>query len=83
MFSTYILKSQKNNSYYIGCCKNTAIRLKQHNKGLVKSTKRYKPWIILYYENFDDLKDARKREKQIKSWKKRSAIEKLIKHFKI
>lgn len=78
MYYVYILKSKKNASYYIGSCKNLQDRITKHNKGLVKSTKRYVPWEKVYHEIYPTLKEARKREKQIKSWKKRSAIEKLI-----
>lgn len=83
MFYVYILKSQKDNSFYIGSCKNIVKRMCQHNQGLVKSTKRSIPWNLVHSENYQDLKSARQRELQIKSWKKRSVIEKLIKHFKI
>ena len=80
MFYLYILKSQLNLSFYIGSCHDIKKRIKLHNQGLVKSTKRYIPWKIIYIEPYNDLKSARKRELQIKSWKKRSAIERLIKH---
>lgn len=83
MFYIYILKSEKNSSYYIGSCKNLEVRLKLHNSGLVRSTKRYLPWQLVYSESFYNLERARHRERQIKSWKKRQAIENLIKHFKI
>ncbi len=79
MFFVYILQSRKNKSFYVGSCENLEHRFKLHNKGLVKSTKRYIPWVIVYKENFHNLKDARRRELQIKSWKKRELIEKLIK----
>lgn len=78
MFSVYILKSIINNRFYIGQTKDIKRRLTKHNKGLVRSTKAYKPWKIVYFENYKTLSDARKRENQIKSWKKRSLIEKLI-----
>jgi len=78
MFYTYILKSEKNNSYYIGSCGNIDIRLNRHNKGLSKSTKRYVPWKLVHTEEFLTLSEARKREYQIKSWKSRKAIEKII-----
>ena len=78
MYYTYILKSQKNNSYYIGSCQDTKERIIEHNAGRVKSTRRYLPWKLVYFEKYDTLKEARQRERQIKSWKKRSAIEKLI-----
>ena len=83
MFYIYILKSQKSSSYYIGSCKSLDVRLAQHNRGLVKSTKRYVPWMVVYSEKCSDLSSARRRELQIKSWKKITAIESLIKHSKI
>ena len=82
MFFTYIIRSEKNNSYYVGSCKDIRKRALSHNKGRVPSTKRYLPWHIIYTEQFETLTLARKRESQIKSWKSRSAIENLIKHFK-
>jgi putative endonuclease len=82
MFYTYILRSKLNSSFYVGSCENIEVRLDQHNNGLVKSTKRYIPWELECFEKFNSLRESRKRELQIKKWKKRSAIEKLIKHFK-
>ena len=81
MFYVYILHSMKNGKYYVGSSENVQERLEKHNAGLVKSTKSYLPWGLLYYEEFLSLLEAKLREKQIKGWKKRSAIERLIKHF--
>jgi putative endonuclease len=74
----YILKSKRNNSFYVGSCENIKNRLEQHNNGESSSTKRFIPWELIYSERYNILSEARKREYQIKSWKKRSAIEKLI-----
>ena len=68
-----------NGKYYVGCTSNLAQRIEFHNNGFVRSTKAHRPWQLIYQEKFDDLKSARERESQIKSWKKRSAIESLIK----
>lgn len=81
MFYTYILKSVLNGSYYVGSCKDLSARLLLHNRKLVPSTRRYAPWNIAFYESYESLSLARKRELQIKKWKKRAAIENLIKHF--
>ncbi len=83
MFYVYILQSRQNRAYYVGSCKNIVQRLELHNHGRVPSTKRYVPWELVYQEEYDELKFARKRELQVKSWKKRASIENLIKHFKI
>ena len=82
MYYVYGLKSIKNGSYYVGSCENLSNRLDLHNRGLVRSTKRYLPWQIVYREQYKTLQEARKRELQIKSWKKRSSIERLIKKSK-
>jgi putative endonuclease len=37
-----------------------------------------KDWEIVYYEEFDDKREAQKREKEIKSRKSRTYIEHLI-----
>ncbi len=83
MFYIYILKSSSNNSYYVGNCNNVDKRFNLHNKGLVRSTKRYTPWKLVYKEEYKTLSEANRREMQIKSWKKRGAIEGLLKDFKI
>jgi len=83
MFYTYILKSLRNGSYYVGSCKDIGKRFNLHNAGKVKSTKRYIPWELVHREEYKTLSKARKREMQIKSWKSKIAISKLIKDFKI
>lgn len=64
----YILKNNKN-KHYIGITELLPEdRLKRHNKGDVHSTKLVRPWKLIYAEEYDDMKLARKREKQIKNW---------------
>ncbi len=77
MYYAYILKSLKNNKYYIGYSSDVNRRLAEHNKGKSKYSSRYKPWAIYYFERFKREEDAMKREKQIKSWKSRKMIENL------
>ena len=62
----------------MGSTNNIEKRVGCHNAGRVKSTKPYLPWRVVYTESFGDISSARRRELQVKSWKKRSAIEKLI-----
>lgn len=80
MFCCYILKSLKSNKYYVGSCEDLKIRLTLHNLGKVKSTQKDRPWKLLHNEEFYTLREASRREKQIKNWKSRKAIEKLIEH---
>ena len=66
-FFTYILKSEKDNSFYYGSTENIEKRLKEHNSGKVKYTKAHRPWKIHYFEQFDVRSDAGKRELFFKS----------------
>lgn len=42
-------------------------RFKDHCNGKVKSTKAYRPWILMYYEICIDLVSVREREKYWKT----------------
>ncbi|MBI2454112.1 MAG: GIY-YIG nuclease family protein [Parcubacteria group bacterium] len=77
-YKVYILKSEVTSKYYIGCTFDLERRVLEHNNGRVKSTKSGRPWLLVYKELFTDLSNARVRESQIKGWKKRIMIERLI-----
>ncbi len=67
MFYTYVLKSAKDKELYIGFTDNLKVRLQQHNKGLVFSTKSRIPLILVYYEACLSKEKAIKREKSLKT----------------
>jgi putative endonuclease len=69
MAFVYILRSDLGGRYYIGSTIDIPTRLRRHNKGQHISTKAYRPWKLIYSENFELLGEARKREREIKSWK--------------
>jgi len=62
MFYLYILKSKNKNYNYVGVTNDLERRLKEHNIGLNKSTSPYKPFLLVYQENYKTLSEARKRE---------------------
>jgi len=65
---------------YTGTTNNLTLRIKKHNEGLgPKFTQVRKPVKLVYYEKFDNLKSARRRERQIKGWR-REKKENLIKY---
>ena len=78
MYYVYILRSLVNNRYYIGCTNDLESRLAKHNQGYVQSTKAYRPWEMIYQEIYGTLGEARRRERELKSWKSRKRIEALI-----
>ena len=58
----YILKSKVKLWHYIGITMNIVNRLAEHNNGEVKSTKAYRPFIVVHQESFSLKTNARKRE---------------------
>ena len=77
-FYVYILKSIKTSKHYIGCTSNLRERVKQHNTGQNKSTKKDAPWLLLCYRRFDSQEEAYQHEKQVKSYKGGNAFKKII-----
>ncbi|TAL20712.1 GIY-YIG nuclease family protein [Patescibacteria group bacterium] len=79
MWHVYILQSLKSGRYYIGLTCNVQTRLHQHNAGATKSTKPYRPWILIHVESFPAKCEARKRELQLKRMKGGMGFKQLIK----
>jgi putative endonuclease len=80
MYYVYILKSKADNTYYVGQTKNLDKRINRHNSGGSIYTKLRKPWAMVYFEEYSDSASAKRREREIKSWKSRKLIEEMIQH---
>jgi putative endonuclease len=81
MYYVYILKNLKDNKIYTGYTSNLQRRLNEHKSGRVKSTKHRKPLKLVYYEAYLSKKDAREREKYLKSGgKAKNVIKYQLKH---
>ena len=66
-FTVYILKSPSTLRYYYGYSSDLQKRITQHNEGLVRSTKSFRPWLIHYTEEYKTKSIAIKRENFFKS----------------
>jgi len=67
----YITSNKTRTVLYIGVTSNIKNRIKQHKEKKYEGfTKRYNVHDLLYYEIFDNIVDAIKREKQLKNWHK-------------
>lgn len=67
-------------SLYIGSCADIKAREEKHNKGEgAEYIKNRRPIRIIYFEEFHTLIEARRREAQIKRWK-RIKKENLVKY---
>lgn len=67
MYYVYVLRSVDKKHWYIGSSSNLLSRLEQHNLGKTRSTKPYKPWQMVYSEEFQTKSEACKREYFLKS----------------
>lgn len=65
----YVIRSGE--ARYVGVTGNLKDRLRRHNAGENKSTKHKKNWILIYFEVFNTLSEARKKEVVIKKRKGR------------
>lgn len=67
----YILASQKNGTIYIGVTSDLVKRVWEHKNNLVEGfTKKYNIHFLVYYEIFEDIEEAIKREKYLKGKKR-------------
>ena len=78
-FVTYILLSPTTGKTYVGFSSDLINRMKSHNifdrKGY---TYRFRPWVVIHVEFFDNKSDAMKREKCYKSGIGRSFLKRVI-----
>ncbi|TRZ95428.1 GIY-YIG nuclease family protein [bacterium] len=74
----YVLKSNKDGSFYIGKTKDVTVRLKQHNSGVNLSTKSRLPWELVMTEEYKSYSLATKRERFLKSGSGREVLGNLI-----
>lgn len=81
MFYTYVLESRKNGELYIGYSNDLVKRLKENNQGFNKSTKRYLPWELIYYESCLNIKDAKRREHYFKTIQGRRLLKRRLKEY--
>ena len=78
MPTVYILKSQSTGKFYIGSALRLERRLAEHQRGHSPYTRDRGPWVLAYSEDYTTLPEARRRERQMKSWKSSRSVQELI-----
>ncbi|MCA9372362.1 GIY-YIG nuclease family protein [Candidatus Woesebacteria bacterium] len=73
-----LIQSTKDKRVYKRLTSNIARRLKQHSSGKNSSTKHYRPWKLIYFEEYHTRSKARLREKYFKSGQGRDEIRKIV-----
>jgi len=67
MFTVYAIKSISRNYISAGLTNNLQRRLSDHNQGYNRTTKPYAPFVLIFQETFPTRKEARVKEKYLKS----------------
>jgi putative endonuclease len=77
----YVMANRKNGAIYIGVTSDLAGRVYAHREGLVPGfTKRHGCKLLVWFEAYDDLQEARRREVQMKEWKRPWKIKRIEEH---
>ena len=63
MYYVYAISSLVKKYIYVGMTKDIERRISEHNTGKNRSTKAYKPFSLIYKDEFLTRVDARKKEK--------------------
>ena len=67
--AVYILASKRSGTLYTGVTSDLPKRVWEHKNDLVEGfTKKYEVHTLVYYECHAEMKEAIRREKQIKKW---------------
>lgn len=74
----YVLENKETNRYYVGSTSDINRRINQHKKGYTRTTRVLRTTELVYTETYNTIEEARKREKQIKSYKSKKYIKSLI-----
>lgn len=71
-YYVYILTNKIKTVLYIGVTNNLKRRIYEHKNKLISGfTEKYNVDRLIYYEHFDNINDAIKREKQLKKWNRK------------
>ena len=80
-YYVYIMANKHKNMIYVGVTNNLKRRVNEHYMGLTKGfTYKFNCKYLVYYEVFDDINIAIRREKTIKNFR-REKKNNLISHF--
>lgn len=77
MYYVYVLEGS-GGKLYKGCTADLKKRIKEHNSGKIRSTKKIRPLKLVYYEAFVSKTVARKEEIFLKTGKGRQRLKFLI-----
>ena len=80
-FYVYVLQSILSKAIYIGCTADLRHRVEEHARGVVVSTRPYRPWQLIYYEACLNEADAKRRERYLKTTQGGRLLKRRLKEY--
>jgi putative endonuclease len=77
----YVLRSLKDAKFYIGYTTDLGKRFKEHQVGVVTSTKPRMPFELIFFEAYRNKYDAIRREKYLKTSKGKNTLKQMLKEY--
>ena len=70
-YYVYVLASKRNGTLYVGVTNDLSRRVCEHRQGVAsKFTSKYAVKMLVYFETFDDVEAAIRRETRLKKYKR-------------
>ena len=83
VYYVYIVASKRNGTLYTGISNDLVRRVMEHKEKIIKGfTSKYGVDKLVYYESHSDVKEAIRRESNIKAWKRKWKLELIEKENK-
>jgi len=74
----YIMASQRNGTIYLGATSDLPKRVHEHREGLIEGfTKKYGCKLLVWFEAYDDLQEARATELRMKNWNRQWKLKRI------
>ncbi|CAN5124767.1 hypothetical protein BH09PAT2_BH09PAT2_06610 [soil metagenome] len=80
-YYVYVLQSINFDFIYIGYTENLKGRFTTHNNLQVLSTKHYAPLNLIHFEAYSNMKDAKRREKYLKTNKGKTTLRTMLQEY--
>ena len=80
-FFVYVLQSKTKDFIYVGFTSNLKKRFFEHNNKEEVSTKAYAPFELIFYEAYQNEKDAKRREGYLKTTKGKTTLRSMLREY--
>lgn len=72
------MASQRNGTIYLGVTSDLPKRAQEHRQGLIEGfTKKYGCKLLVWFETYDDIQEARATELRMKNWKRQWKLKRI------